>query len=64
MKDKRKIKKVAKEIVKLEKQCMLNQHSAKINNYMQKMYELTENLSLEELLAVDEYISKKKMLKR
>lgn len=60
MKDKRKIKKVAKEIVKLEKQCLLNQHSAKINNYMQQMYELTENLSLEELLAVDEYISKKK----
>jgi len=64
MKDKKKIKRVANKIVKLEKQCMLNQNSTKINKYIKRMTEITEDLSLDELLAVDEYIYKNNLLKR
>ena len=60
MKDTKKIKKVAKQIVELEKKCINDKNN--INKYLKKMQQLTENLSLEELLAIDEYILENKLL--
>jgi len=53
MKDKEK-EKIAQEIIELELKCQEDKDN--LNIYLQKMTELTENLSLEELLEIDEYI--------
>ena len=59
MKDGNKIKKLAEEIVKLELEC---QNGTNISRNMSKIEQLTRNLSLEEMLAVDTYIQEKKLL--
>lgn len=61
MKDKKKkVKKIAQKIVELENKCQLDKTN--INKYLTQMQQLTEHLSLEELLAVDEYILENKLL--
>ena len=62
MKDKKKIKRVAQKIVDLEKLCLTDKNN--LNKYLKRMQQLTENLSFEELLAVDEYILSNNLLKR
>ena len=57
MKDKEK-EKIAQEIIELELKCQEDKDN--LNIYLQKMTELTENLSLEELLEIDEYIMSSK----
>lgn len=59
MKDKEK-EKIAQEIIELELKCQEDKDN--LNIYLQKMTELTENLSLEELLEIDEYIMGSKKL--
>lgn len=59
MKDGNKIKKLAEEIVKLELKC---QNGTNISKNMSKIEQLTRNLSLEEMLAIDTYIQEKKLL--
>lgn len=59
MKDGNKIKKLAKKIVKLELEC---QNETNISKNMSKIEQLTRNLSLEEMLAIDTYIQEKKLL--
>ena len=59
MKDGNKIKKLAEEIVKLELEC---QSGTNISKNMSKIEQLTRNLSLEEMLAIDTYIQEKKLL--
>ena len=59
MKDKEK-EKIAQEIIELELKCQEDKNN--LNIYLQKMTELTENLSLEELLEIDEYIMCSKKL--
>lgn len=54
MKDEERIKNIAMQIAQLEKKCQLDKNN--INNYLMKMEELTKNLSLEDILAIDEYI--------
>ena len=59
MKDGNKIKKLAEEIVKLELEC---QNGTNISRNMSEIEQLTRNLSLEEMLAIDTYIQEKKLL--
>ena len=59
MKDGNKIKKLAEKIVKLELEC---QNGTNICKNMSKIEQLTRNLSLEEMLAIDTYIQEKKLL--
>ena len=59
MKDGNKIKKLAKKIIKLELEC---QNGTNISKNMSKIEQLTRNLSLEEMLAIDTYIQEKKLL--
>lgn len=59
MKDGNKIKKLAEEIAKLELEC---QNGTNISKNMSKIEQLTRNLSLEEMLAIDTYIQEKKLL--
>lgn len=56
---KRNIKKLAKEIARLEKEC---QSGNNISDAMRKIEQLTYSLSIEEMLAIDEYILEKKLL--
>lgn len=53
------IKKLAKEIARLEKEC---QSGNNISDAMRKIEQLTYSLSIEEMLAIDEYILEKKLL--
>ena len=59
MKDKEK-ENIAQKIIELELKCQEDKDN--LNTYLQKMTELTENLSLEELLEIDEYIMSSKKL--
>lgn len=59
MKDGNKIKKLAEKIVELELEC---QNGTNISKNMSKIEQLTRNLSLEEMLAIDTYIQEKKLL--
>lgn len=62
MKSKKKkyIKKVAEQIAKLEKQC--NDQPTKLSETQDKMEQLIMGLSLEDMLAIDNYILEKKLL--
>lgn len=60
MKDKERIKKIARQLVDLEKKCQVDKDN--LNIYLRKMEKLTENLSLVELLQIDEYIVEKNLL--
>lgn len=61
MKDKKKknIKIIAEKIFDLEKQC---QSGNNISENLDKMEQLIEGLSLEDMLAIDDYIISKKIL--
>jgi len=52
-----KIKEVATKIVLLEQECQQGN-----SNKMQELEKIVSNLSLEEMLAIDEYIYQKKLL--
>lgn len=63
MKDiKKTYKKIAQQIVELEKKCKDDAENQ--NKYMAQMQQLIEGLSLEELLQLDEYIVSRKLLKK
>ncbi len=66
MKDKkRKIKEIAHKIVELEKLLYSgNTDFVKRKEYITQMERLTENLSLGELLEIDEYILENQLLKK
>lgn len=61
MKDEKKknIKIIAEKIFDLEKQC---QSGNNISENLDKMEQLIEGLSLEDMLAIDDYIISKKLL--
>lgn len=61
MKDEKKknIKKLALEIARLEKEC---QSGNNISKNMNKIEQLIQGLSLEDMLAIDDYILEKKLL--
>lgn len=55
----KKLKKIAIEMVALEKLC---QKGDNVSHNMDRMAQLISELSLEEMLAVDDYIMKEKLL--
>ena len=55
----KRLEKIANEIVELEKQCK----NGKEDYFMRKMAEIIMNLTPEELLFIDEYITKNNLLK-
>ena len=61
MKDgkKKNIKKLAQQIARLEKEC---QSRNNISENMNKIEQLIQGLSLEDMLAIDDYILEKKLL--
>lgn len=60
MKDEKKnIKIIADKIIELEEQC---QSGNNISEFMNKMEQLIQGLSLEEMLEIDNYIISKKVL--
>lgn len=60
MKDERKkIKELAEKIVELEKQC---QSKNNVSKALEEIEQLTKDLSLEDMLKIDEYIIEKKLL--
>lgn len=59
MKDEKKIKKLAEQIFILEKECQLGNN---VQENMNKIEQLTQTLSLNEMLEVDTYIMEKKFL--
>ena len=59
MKDKKSIKEIAEQVVTLEK---LIQGKVNTKDNINKLNSLCESLSLEDMLAVDDYIFRKKLL--
>lgn len=60
MKDEKKnIKIIADKIIELEEQC---QSGNNVSEFMNKMEQLIQGLSLEEMLEIDNYIISKKVL--
>lgn len=59
MKDNKSIKEIAEQVVTLEK---LIQGKTDIKDNINKLNSLCESLSLEDMLAVDNYIFRKKLL--
>lgn len=59
MKDNKSIKKIAEQVVTLEK---LIQGKTDTKDNINKLNSLCESLSLEDMLAVDDYIFRKKLL--
>ena len=61
MKDEKKknIKKLAREVARLEKEC---QSGNNVSKNMNKIEQLIQGLSLEDMLAIDNYILEKKLL--
>lgn len=59
MKDKKSIKEIAEQVVTLEK---LIQGKTDTKDNINKLNSLCESLSLEDILAVDDYIFKEKLL--
>jgi len=63
MKDKKKkVKKIAQQIVSLENKCHQTNNIDERNKYMIQIQKLIENLSLTELLQIDEYIVENSLL--
>lgn len=58
-KKKKNIKTIAEQIMELEKQC---QSGTNISENLTKMEQLIEGLSLQDMLAIDDYIVSKKFL--
>lgn len=59
MEDKKSIKEIAEQVVALEK---LIQRKTDTKDNINKLNSLCESLSLEDMLAVDDYIFRKKLL--
>lgn len=59
MKDEKKIIKLAKQISKLERECQLGNN---IQENMNKIEQLIQTLSIEDMLAIDAYITNKNFL--
>lgn len=59
MKDEKKIIELAKQIAKLEKECQLGNN---VQKNMNKIEQLIQTLSLEEMLAIDTYITNENFL--
>ncbi len=59
MKDEKKIIELAKQIAKLEKECQLGNN---VQKNMNKIEQLIQTLSLEEMLAIDAYITNENFL--
>ena len=59
MKDERELKELAKQIFQLEKECQLGNN---IQKNMNKIEQLIQTLSIEEILAIDTYITDKNFL--
>ena len=59
MKDEKKLKELAEQISKLEKECQLGNN---IQENMNKIEQLIQSLSLEEMLEIDTYIMNEKFL--
>jgi len=65
MKDTKKIKKIAQQIVQLELECKkYKDNIPKQKEILNQMEKLTEGLSLEELLSIDIYIVENNLLKK
>lgn len=65
MKDTKKIKKIAQQIVQLELECKKYKDDIpKQKEILNQMEKLTESLSLEELLSIDIYIVENNLLKK
>ena len=65
MKDIKKIKKIAQQIVELELKCKeYKDNIPKQKEILNQMEKLTEGLSLEELLSIDIYIVENDLLKK
>lgn len=62
MKDEKRIKQIAKQLAELERKCQKDKNN--INIYLEEMDNLTKNLSLEEILEIDEYILENVLLKK
>ena len=56
MKDKEKLKEIAEKIIKLEKKCQTATDKNELNKYLVEMNVLTNGLSIEDYLIIDEYI--------
>ena len=54
MKDEKKLKELAEQIIKYEKECQLGNN---IQENMSKIEQLIQSLSLEEMLTIDAYIT-------
>ena len=59
MKDEKKLKELAEQISKLEKECQLGNNIQENTN---KIEQLIQSLSLEEMLEIDTYIMNEKFL--
>ena len=59
MKGEKKLKELAEQIYNLEQECQCKNN---IQENMNKIEQLTQTLSLEEMLIIDTYIMKKKIL--
>lgn len=59
MKDEKKLKELAEQISKLEKECQLGNN---LQENMDKIEQLIQSLSLEEMLEIDTYIMNEKFL--
>lgn len=59
MKDEKKLKELAKQIFQLEKECQLGNN---IQENMNKIEQLIQTLSIEEMLIIDTYITNENFL--
>lgn len=61
MKKEKKLEKIAKKIAELENKMVTGKDTELCEN---QIMELSKNLTLEEMLAIDDYIMSKRLLKR
>ena len=59
MKDEKKLKELAKQIIKYEKECQLGKN---VQENVNKIEQLIQSLSVEEMLAIDTYITNENFL--
>ena len=59
MKDEKKLKELAKQIVKYEKECQLGKS---VQENVNKIEQLIQSLSVEEMLVIDAYITNENFL--
>ena len=59
MKDEKKLKELVEQIIKYEKECQLGNN---VQENMSKIEQLIQSLSVEEMLAIDAYITSENFL--